>query len=144
MSLSIISSSKGLYHFLIEALRTRKRKYAIAVIFGRIIFFFFSVMKFSFYVLFDCSGLRRIRFFLLFLLCRLRNVRWKNKTWVFLSKNWCSSWTLLLFSWRCLVTKKISTCTFYVYFYETVAQTSHKNINQGIFENVIKNTEKIH
>jgi hypothetical protein len=29
-------------------------------------------------------------------------------------------------------------------FYETVPQTSHKNINQGIFENVLKNTEKIH
>jgi hypothetical protein len=25
--------------------------------------------------------------------------------------------------------KKISICKFYVYFYETVAQTSHKNIN---------------
>jgi hypothetical protein len=29
-----------------------------------------------------------------------------------------------------------------VYFYETEALTSHKNINQGIFENILKNTEK--
>jgi hypothetical protein len=29
-----------------------------------------------------------------------------------------------------------------VSFYETVAQTSHKNINQGIFENILKNREK--
>jgi hypothetical protein len=28
-------------------------------------------------------------------------------------------------------------------FFETEAQTSHKNINQGIFENILKNTEKI-
>ncbi len=36
----------------------------------------------------------------------------------------------------------ISTGKFSVCSYETVAQTSH--INQGIFENVLKNTEKIH
>jgi hypothetical protein len=29
-----------------------------------------------------------------------------------------------------------------VYFHETVAQTSHENINEGIFENVLKNKEK--
>jgi hypothetical protein len=29
-----------------------------------------------------------------------------------------------------------------VYFYETVAQSSHKTINQGIFENNLRNTEK--
>jgi hypothetical protein len=29
-----------------------------------------------------------------------------------------------------------------VYFYETVAQTSHKNINQGIFENILKKYRK--
>jgi hypothetical protein len=40
--------------------------------------------------------------------------------------------------------EKISNCKFSVYYYETVAQTSHKNINQGIFENILKNTEKIH
>jgi hypothetical protein len=28
-----------------------------------------------------------------------------------------------------------------VYFYETVAQTSHKYINQEIVENILKNTE---
>jgi hypothetical protein len=30
---------------------------------------------------------------------------------------------------RGIITKKISTCKFFVYFYDTVAQTSHKNIN---------------
>jgi hypothetical protein len=29
-----------------------------------------------------------------------------------------------------------------VYFYETVAETFLKNINQGIFENILKNTDK--
>ncbi len=29
-----------------------------------------------------------------------------------------------------------------VYIYETVAQTYHKNVNQGIFENILKNAEK--
>ncbi len=28
------------------------------------------------------------------------------------------------------------------FFYETLGQTSHRNINQGIFENILKNTEK--
>jgi hypothetical protein len=48
------------------------------------------------------------------------------------------------FGWTVLKspTKKIATCKFSVYFYETVAQTSHKNINKGIFENILKNTEK--
>jgi hypothetical protein len=45
---------------------------------------------------------------------------------------------------RGLITQKISTCTFSVYYYETVAQTSHININQGILENILKNTEKNH
>ncbi len=31
-----------------------------------------------------------------------------------------------------------------MYFYDTVAQTSYKNMNQGIFGNIVKNTEKIH
>jgi hypothetical protein len=35
-------------------------------------------------------------------------------------------------SQRGLITEKISTCKFSVYFNETVAQTSRKNINQGI------------
>jgi hypothetical protein len=39
---------------------------------------------------------------------------------------------------------QISTCKISVYFYETVAQSSHNNINQGIFENNMKNIEKIH
>jgi hypothetical protein len=40
--------------------------------------------------------------------------------------------------------KKISTCKFSVHFYEAVAQKSHKNMNQGIFEHILKNTEKFH
>ncbi len=42
------------------------------------------------------------------------------------------------------ITKKMSACKFSVYFYETIAQTSQENINQGIFENNLKNAEKIH
>jgi hypothetical protein len=40
--------------------------------------------------------------------------------------------------------RNIRTCKFSVYFYETVTQTSHKNINQGIFENNLKNIEQMH
>jgi hypothetical protein len=38
------------------------------------------------------------------------------------------------------IPKKISTCKLSVYFYEKVAQKSHKNINQEILENIVKNT----
>jgi hypothetical protein len=47
-------------------------------------------------------------------------------------------------SWSSLITKKISTCKFSVYFYETVAQTYHKNTKHGIFENILTNTGKVH
>jgi hypothetical protein len=53
-----------------------------------------------------------------------------------------SEWTSAL--WTGLITKKINTCKFSVYSYETVAQISQININQVIFENILKNTEKIH
>jgi hypothetical protein len=38
--------------------------------------------------------------------------------------------------------KKIITCSFSVYFQDTVAQITHKNINHGIIENISKDKGK--